>query len=354
MAHLSGQLHGLSQFAFAIAVASLGAAVFAAINLPLPFILGGMTACLIASIFRLPVSTPGPVRQPMSAIIGVMLGSGFTPEVVASAGSWIGPLIGLVLFLFVAAFCCVTFYRKVAGYDLRTAYFAGMPGGLMEMTLIGESYGADARRIALAHSARILIVVFTLPFLVQLLSGYEIARSTAMSNAPFTLAAVLWLVVTALSGIAVGRVLRLPARTLLGPMAISAVVHATGASGFKPPGDIVMVAQIVLGASIGCRFAGITAKELARVFAFALGATGVLLAITLAFAYGVAVLAPVSPIELMLAYSPGGLAEMGLIALAVNADIAFVAAHHIARVVLVAVGAGLIARGFREPGRRRR
>ena len=35
--------------------------------------------------------------------------------------------------------------------------------------------------------------------------------------------------------------------------------------------------------------------------------------------------------QLVLAYSPGGLAEMSLVALAMNADIAYVASHHLLR-----------------------
>lgn len=334
----------LARFGLALIVASLGGALFAALGLPLPYILGAMSFCLLATLVRLPVATPKIVRPPMSAIIGVMLGSGFTPDIVSSLGTWIGPIVGLGFFLATAALACVTFYRKVAGYDAATAYFAGMPGGLMEMTLLGESYGADARRIALAHSARILIVVFTLPFLVEQLSGQSISASAAGSTAPLVLESVLWLAGTAIAGIALGHILRLPARVLLGPMIVSAIIHGAGISSFRPPAEIVMVAQIVLGASIGCRFAGITARELGGVLALAAGSTAILLTITLTFAYAVAPFVPYSPIDLILAYSPGGLTEMGLIALALNTDVAFVAGHHIVRVVMVSSGAALSAR----------
>ena len=44
---------------------------------------------------------------------------------------------------------------------------------------------------------------------------------------------------------------------------------------------------------------------------------------------------------LVLAYSPGGLAEMGLVALYLHLDTALVACHHIFRVVLVGFSSGL-------------
>lgn len=330
-------------------MASIGGAVFYALNIPLPFILGGMIFCLAATMLRLPVSTPAAARPPMSATIGVMLGSGFTPEIISLLGNWLVPLAGLALFLVAAGLACVTFYRKVAKYDPATAYLAGMPGGLTEMTLLADAYGADSRRVALAHSARILIVVLTLPFVVEALSGQTIGRGLASSAAPLTLESILWLAGTAAAGALLGHWLKLPARALLGPMAVSAVIHATGISNFKPPAEIVMVAQVVLGASIGCRFAGITVRELGGVMVLAIGSTAVLLLLTLGFAFGTSAFTTFTPFELMLAYSPGGLTEMGLIALALNTDVAFVAGHHIIRVVLVTTGAGLICRRALAP-----
>lgn len=280
----------------------------------------------------------------MSAVIGVMLGSSFSPEILGALANWVIPVLGLAVFLAIAAAACVTYYRKVAGYDPVTAYFAGMPGGLMEMTLLGEHYGADTRRVALAHSARILIVVFSLPFLIEIISGVTLGGTSAANGAAMSVESLIWLAGTALVGAIIGRVLRLPAGALLGPMAVSAIVHVAGWTDFRPPADIVMIAQIVLGASIGCRFAGITAGELGRVLALATGSTAILLAITLCFAFGVSVLTAFSPVDLILAYSPGGLTEMGLIALALHTEVAFVAGHHIIRVVMVSTGAALLGR----------
>ena len=50
---------------------------------------------------------------------------------------------------------------------------------------------------------------------------------------------------------------------------------------------------------------------------------------------------------LVLAFAPGGLAEMSLIALALGVDPAFVSSHHVVRIFLVVVLAPL-ARIFHE------
>lgn len=330
-----------ARFAAAIAIGVLGGWVFVRLNLPLPWMLGSMTACTLAALVRAPIAAPGIVRPPMTMTIGVMLGAGFTPQVLESVVNWVPTALGLAGFVLVSGAACVTYFRRVAGFDLPTAYFAGMPGGLVEMVLVGEDKGGDARTIALVHSARVLLVVLTLPFLVELMSGASLGTrpqfGVSVLDTPWL--DEVWLVTTAIVGSFVGYILRLPARLLLGPMLVSAAVHMVGWTRFAPPIEIVNIAQLVLGTTIGCRFAGTAPKEIVRILVLSLGSTVILLAITFAFAAGVSQIAPYGPVPLLLAYSPGGLAEMSLVALSLGIEVAFVAAHHIFRVFFVMLGA---------------
>ncbi|HKG83619.1 MAG TPA: AbrB family transcriptional regulator, partial [Beijerinckiaceae bacterium] len=275
------------RFAAALALGAAGGWSFARLQLPLPWMLGPMTVCTVAALFRAPIAAPAVVRPPMTMVIGVLLGAGFTPAVVAQLPSWIPTILGLVAFIAVCGFACVTYFRVVAGFDRVTAYFSGMPGGLVEMVLLGEEGGGNARTIALIHSARILLIVMTLPFVVQWLEGVRLG-----ARPPFGVSILdtpwygeLWLVATAIAGAVVGDLLRVPAKYLLGPMLVSALVHILGLSDFKPPQEIVIAAQLVLGTTIGCRFLGTPPREILRVLLVSLGSTAILIAITLAFGY---------------------------------------------------------------------
>ena len=341
------------RFIAALALGAAGGWAFARLQLPLPWMLGPMTLCTVAALFRAPIAAPAVVRPPMTMVIGVLLGSGFTPAIVAQLPSWIPTLIGLVAFILLCGLACVVYFRAVAGYDAVTAYFAGMPGGLVEMVILGEERGGNARTIALIHSARILLIVMTLPFIVQWIQGISLGARPAFGvsvlDTPWY--GELWLVATGIVGAIAGDLLRLPAKYLLGPMLVSAGVHVIGLSDFKPPQEVVIAAQLVLGTTIGCRFLGTPPKEILRVLLVSLGSTAILIAITLAFGYAVARVSSHGAIPLILAYSPGGLAEMSLIALALHIEVAFVAAHHIVRVFLVMVGAGLVF-GFTPAARK--
>ena len=332
------------RFLAAIPLGIFGGWCFARLGLPLPWMLGPMTICTAAALLRAPIAAPAVVRPPMTMVIGVLLGAGFTPAIVAQLSSWVPTLIGLTAFVVVCGVACVAYFRTVAGFDLTTAYFAGMPGGLIEMVIAAEERGGDARTVALIHSARILLIVFAMPFVVQTIQGVTLGArpgfGVSVLETPLT--SELWLIATAILGAVLGHALRLPAKYLLGPMIMSAGVHVTGWSDFKPPQEIVNAAQVVLGTTIGCRFLGTPPRDILRILALSLGSTAILVAITIVFGYGVARVSSYGAVPLILAYSPGGLAEMSLVALALRVEVAFVAAHHIIRVFMVMLGAGLI------------
>lgn len=335
MVHLS------LRFLMTLAIAFAGGWLFNIWNMPLPWMLGALCAVTLATLLRVPVYGLPQARPPMAAVIGVMLGAGFHPGLWEHLVGWLPSFLGLVLLTATAGLACAAYLHWVARLDRATAYFAGMPGGLIEMVEVGRERGGDEMTIALMHSARIFLIVMTVPFLVQALEGTTIASASPMGE---TLRQAHWssfalLVSCAGVGIVVGGWLRLPAHTLVGPMLVSAALHLAGLTTFEPPTEIVQAAQLVLGALIGSRFRQATPRVILRTLLTACGLTVVLVTVVAVFAGLMSILTSQTMSTLILAYSPGGLNEMGLIALAVQADIAFVAAHHLVRILLVNLGA---------------
>lgn len=339
------------RFALAVAIGAVGGALFLAIDAPLPWVLGSMAGCAIASIVGLPVAASSATRRPMAAVVGVVLGSTFHPGLIALAQQFWLPMLLLPVFLAISALLCVGWFRRVAGFDPATAWFAGMPGGVAEMVLLGGERGADERTVGLVHGARIFLVVFALPFIIRLFhvapatTGMA-ARATGTSTADLSL--LLWGGGSILVGLALGRALRLPAWHLLGPLAVSAGLHMTGVTDFRMPGWLLAAAQVGIGATIGCRFAGLDLKSFARILSLAAGSTAILLGLTFAFAAGIARLTGLDIALLALAYSPGGLAEMSLVALGLALEPGVVVIHHLARVIMVLVAAPIFFRATPE------
>lgn len=340
-ARLAPQRLSYPRLVLSLAIGTLGGWLFALAQLPLPWMLGSMSAILLAALMRAPVGMPGFLRTPMVTVIGVLLGAGFTPETLAHIGAWVASIAGLVAFSAVCALAGGLYFRFVARTDGVTAYFSGMPGGLVEMVIQGEERGGDAGFIALVHAARIFLIVMTLPFLVQALTQTQLGGRSGFGPSASDVPPVdwLWLGSVALIGWALGRVLRLPAAALVGPMLVSAGVHLAGFTAFAPASEVVTVAQVVIGTIIGCRFVGIAPREIVRVFVLSGGYTLILIAVTLGFAGGLSRVTDFQFIPLILAFSPGGLAEMSLIALSLQIEVAFVATHHLLRVLIVMLSA---------------
>lgn len=336
--------HPLARFAMTLAIAGVGGALFAAAGLPLPWMLGAMTAVTLATVCRFPAYVPRKVRPPMTAVIGVLLGAGFHPDLAGQVFGWLPSILGLLIFTVIAGAACTTYLLVIARMDPVTAYFSGMPGGLVEMVEVGRDQGGHEMTIALMHAARILLVVMTLPFLVQTIEGTSIASGPEVGlhvwDAPVS--TYLQLAGCAVAGVYLGAWLKLPAHNMLGPMLVSAVLHLVGLTTFVPPIEVVQGAQLALGAILGSRFAAAEPREILRILRIAAGMAIVMISTVGLVATAMATLTGRSATTLILAYSPGGLTEMGLVALAIGADIAFVAAHHLIRVVLVMMVAGPI------------
>ncbi|MCC5780614.1 AbrB family transcriptional regulator [Nitratireductor sp. B36] len=332
-------------FILALLLGATGGALFTWIGMPLSWMLGSMTACGIASIMSLPVRGSTLARPPMSAVIGTMLGSQFGPHTLESAAMWWPALLALAAYLAVAAVLCNVYLRRVIHLDRRTAFFSAMPGGLVDMVLLGAEKGGDERTIALMHSSRIFLVVLSLPPLMTLITGADPGARVATWRplSDMGSADVFWFIATLGAGIGLGKLLRLPAPYLIGPMLVSAGLHWTGASGFVVPSTVMAVAQVVLGTVVGCRFAGTAPKRILHILMTSAGATAILLSVAVIFAFALHRIIEVPVEGILLAFAPGGLAEMSLVALALNLEVAFVVVSHISRIGMVILAAGLLA-----------
>jgi membrane AbrB-like protein len=324
-------------------IGSIGAVIFFHFRLPLAWMLGAMVFTTIAAIAGTDVLLPSRLRSVFVTILGVFLGSAFTPDVLDRVGRW--PLSMAMLVLYVGTLTAVLylFFRRRSGFDPVTAFFSATPGGLSEMVLVGAAMGGDERRIALVHACRVFMVVMIIPFWFRYTDGAAaITAGRGLSIVDADAGEMLVLLACAVVGPFIGRTLRIPASRIVGPMIASAAVHITGLSHSPPPWEMVAVAQVVIGCSVGCRFTDTPLTQIMRIMAASVGATALMLATTAAFAVVLGNRTGLGWRPLMLAYSPGGLAEMSLIALSLGIETAFVATHHVLRILLIVFTAPLI------------
>lgn len=341
-----------------IALGAIGGALFYALNLPLPWMLGAIVVTLVGTLAGWDLTGPEKARPYVVAVIGVMLGSGFKPNTFDHLHHWAISLVGLVVCVAVAAFLVQEYLHRFGGQSRVTALFSAMPGGVVEMVEIGRAEGGDERAIILAHVWRIILVVAAIAFWFRLISGFEVDGMLPQSETPTGPMDLLVLGVCAVLGTAMGLGLKLPAPTFIGPMVFSATAHMAGLTYSSPPLFLVIAAQVVLGVIVGCRFKGSRPLDVFHALKLAVVSTAIMMAVAACFAWAVHWVTGYSTAQLLLAYAPGGLNEMSLVSLAIQADVSFVATHHLIRIivllalagtVLAKIAASLNRTGFQQP-----
>jgi len=312
-------------------------------RMPLAWLVGAMILTTAAALMGVPLKGSRRLRNIMIPILGVMLGSAFTPVALAGIGSWVPSLSALIAFIVVVVVCVGLYFHRILGFGPVTSYFSATPGGLTTMVLIGVDMGGDERNITLVHSIRILLTVLVIPFWFSLFEGYQPGSNAALGSvselAPVD-AVVLF--VCAVAGIPLARVLKVPSPLLLGPMIASATAHLAGVTAEKPPVEIVNLAQLVIGTSIGARFVGISVVRVFHVMLAGASSTLFMLVLAAAFAITLEAVTGLPFRALWLSFAPGGVAEMTLISLAMNIDPAMVSTHHLLRVAFMVFSAPLV------------
>jgi len=326
------------------ALAAGGAGALAAwlVGFPAPFLTGPAATVSVAAAAGLRCLIPVPLRHLCFLLIGLGLGSGVTPDVLANAVKWPVSLIAMVLSVVAIMVFGTAMFVRWFGCDRRTAFLAATPGHLSFVLGIGLDARADIAFVSVVQSLRVLMLTLLVPAAVALATGAEttMARTAGPTLAPQHL--------LALAGVAavVGSAflwLRVPAAFLLAGMAVSVVGHGSGATEGALPQPLSIAAFVTMGTLIGTRFSNVTTAQLraGAGAAFLLTSGGFVLVFLASLV--VTALVDLPLVDVLIALAPGGLETMIAMSAVVGADPAYVGFHHVARLFLLSflIPAGL-------------
>lgn len=335
------------------AVAGFGVAVFSYLNLPLPWLLGPIFACLFAALVGIPMRGLKILNDGMRTILGVAVGATLTPAVLANFPSMLPTLVLVPVMVACIGIIGVPYFQRFCGYDFPTAYYATMPGGLQDMLLFGEEAGGNVRTLSLIHATRVLVVVVALPFLLKGIWQADLSNPPGVPLATIPVSQLAVMVACAIFGWQITRKIGMFGASILGPLILAAIVTVSGGLEFRPPAEAIWAAQFFIGMTIGGKYSGITVEEIRRDLAAGLGFCAILIVLTVVFVEAIYWLELAPGMEALLSFAPGGQAELTVLALIVGADVAFVVAHHVLRIFVVILGAPLMARllstSFQKP-----
>jgi len=296
-----------------------------------------MVGCMLVCILAKALPSPRPIRPPMAMVLGLTIGASFSPAFIAGMVPIIPSLLLVLPFTAVVTILGMIYFRNVAGYDRVTAAYCALPGGLSEITLLAEEAKADIRRISLVHAARMAVTIALLSGVFAVMMGPvdSIGGPTVDARASSDLPELAFLLAAGVAAWWLAARFRVPAAPILGPFFLSAILHGSGLVSVAMPPVLVGGAQVVIGATIGCRFVGAGFGELMTIFGHGAAVLMGILLLGLLLAQGVAIFVDQPVSVIVLAFAPGGLTELSLLAIAVGLEASFVATHHLVRQISV-------------------
>lgn len=326
------------------------------LGLPLPYMIGplltaGSVALALPHFLPEGYTFPARLRLVFIAVIGLIIGAQVTPDLFANASRLVISFAALILFVVICQGFNYWIFRRLGGYDRPTAFYAGSPGGLFESLAMGEEAGGDVARLTLQQFLRIVIVVTALPIGLSIYLGEPVGSAAGIS---FSTRDVPWtdlpfVAMAGASGLLLGRILRLPAQQITGPMLMAAILSLTGLFQIDMPDWLIKLAQIIVGTALGMRFTGLSRALVLRGVGLSLLSVGSMLFVSAVFASALVPLTGQPFDVLLISFAPGGVTEMSLVALSLQANPAFVTLHHIIRILITVAGLMLTARSFKRP-----
>ena len=331
-----------------LAIGTAGGALFLWANLPGGLISGAMIAVGIAAIAGRPLTVPPILTQTVLVLLGISLGSLVSRQLLQHMGAY--PLtIGLLaLATFCSTFGSSLYLQRVHGWDRTSAFLAGSPGALSQITMLAIERGADVSAIAVVQTMRVIILTAALPLLLTL-TGIATSSppTTAMAIAsPLELAE---LIAAAVAAALLLRLIKFPASWMFGAMIGSSVLHGTGLIEGGLPPSVRGIALVGIGALIGTRFARVKTSVLLSHVHAALGSFAIAIAISAIFVAVIALTTHVRFADIIVAFAPGAMDAMLALALTLHIDPIFVGAHHLSRFVFVTIATPGIIHLFGRP-----
>lgn len=326
-----------------LALGAGGGALLGLTGIPGGWIAGSMLAVAIAALSGVQVNLATALRNLGFLAVGISMGSGVTPEALARLSSWPITLTLVILSIPLIAGTVTWFLMRVAGWNRATALLSSLPGALSYLMALAPETNADIPRVAIVQTLRIAILVAVLPLAALWLSDPVPPAAIVPLGG---LEDAILLFVGGVGGAVLAYLVRVPAGLLVGGLFVSAVLHGSGLVEGRPPEWVAIAGFVSLGTLIGTRFAGTRWKELVQVLGVSLVSFVIGSSIAVAMALVGAVLTDFSVLKLIVAFAPGGLEAMVVLAFAMDLDPAFVAAHHLVRFLLIALAAPFVVRWF--------
>ncbi len=282
-------------------------------------------------------------------LIGIAMGTSVSPEVFQAARQWPGSFLLLAVSLLVIFFVCRSVLERLWHLDRQTSTLSSTPGHMSYILGLTLNVKSDIATVSVIQSIRVLALTLIVPVVVTLL-GYR-APDASTTLPDMATAQLMTILAGSLVCALIFERINLAAAFLLAGMAASSFAHVTDWADGNLPAYLSLPAFVLMGTIIGTRLSGVSWQMLKRASIAGLATTGVAMILSASAAWAYSSFSGLSLGQLLIAFAPGGVEAMIAMALILDADPTFVAAHHVWRLLVLTVLAPFMLARSRAPGR---
>lgn len=330
-----------------LCVALAGAGVAGCLGMPLPWLLGPLLLTAITRIAGLPTRSPAAVNKFGRWVIGLSLGLYFTPEVARNVmAHWALILFG-VAYALALAWAGAAVYRRKVGLDPATAWFAAAIGSASEMANMAGRNGARIDQVVSAHSLRVLIIVTTVPFAFQWYLGGAPQIDRFAGTIDWQGLAIM--VAGSLGAVWLFERLRIPNGWMLGALAFTMSFTLADISLTPMPAWLSSAGQLAIGWSLGDKYRPDFFRTAPRLLLWVAMLSLGFICLSALIGWLLATLSGVPVSTMILALTPGGIAETTITAKALGLGVPLVTAMQVTRMLSVVLTTGIVYRRWIKP-----
>ena len=304
-------------------------------NIPLAWMLGPMLAVSVAALSGIKIKMPKLALSSILIVLGLHIGNYIDQNLINQMTEWVWTSIIMFVYILISILIVSKYLQKFSGYNVKTSIFSAAPGALGPLMILAEHEKSDLSQVATSHLIRLIIIITVIPFFVVNYSTNEaliIEKFNYLDQNHFHL---LILLISSISLIFVFDKFGVPAALLSGTLVASGILQISEVASYKLPDESINFCLLILGASVGCRFADKSLKEVVGNTFHSLIATAILVTLGLLAAIVATYFVDTNFLTLLLSFSPGGIYEVAVIAIAFDLDPNFVAFHHIIRLLMI-------------------
>ena len=313
-------------------------------EVPLAWFLGPMLITSIGSLMGLRIRMPRLILSSILVLLGIYIGNYIDENLFSQIHQWIWTSLIMLIYIIISVLTVSKYLQIFSKYDKKTSIFSAAPGALGPLMILAEDEKSDLSQVATSHLIRLIIIITIFPFIVN--SFYE-TETMEISNEIIRdqkFINLILLIVFSLLFIFIFEKLKIPAALLSGTLFASGFLQVTEVATYQLSPNIIDFCLLILGASVGCRFANKTFNEIARNALHSFVATFLLVILGLAAAFIASLIIDKNFFTLLLSYCPGGIYEVAVIAIFFELDPEFVSFHHIIRLLMILFIVPLILR----------